>query len=41
MWARLDREHTKLKQKFRDSKLRQQNAVRRLNKIQKDLKNTD
>jgi len=40
-WLVLEMHHTQLKRQFRDSKLREQNAVRRLNKIQKDLKNVE
>lgn len=37
----LDRMHVSLKKQHRDSRLRTQNAVRRLHKIQKDLKNVE
>ena len=33
--------HQQMKRQYRDSKLRAQNAVRRLNKIQKDLNNVE
>lgn len=33
--------HMQLKKQLRDSKLRQQTAVRRLHRVQKDLKNVE
>jgi len=41
IFATLEHQHIQIKKQFRDSKLRQQNAVRRLHKIQKDLKNVE